>query len=73
MTKRSGANYDNGFIFKKNKWRLKEKREKNPVSGFGNNPIHPLLSMDGARDTMNNSCGHVIRDFQREAKTRCNF
>ena len=24
-------------------------------------------------DKLNNSCGHVVRDFESEAKTRCNF
>ena len=28
----------------KNTWKLKYKRKKNPVGGFGNNPIYPLLS-----------------------------
>ena len=28
MTKRRGANFDNGFIFKKNKWKIKQKTEK---------------------------------------------
>ena len=30
------------FHILKNEWKLKEKREKNPVSRFENNPIYPL-------------------------------
>ena len=42
MTKRPGATSDNGFIFEKKKENKNIK--KNPVGGFGNNPIYPLLS-----------------------------
>ena len=45
MTQRPGATSDNGFVFKKIKIKLKEKREKrkkNPVSRFGHYPIYPL-------------------------------
>jgi hypothetical protein len=34
MTKRRGATSDNGFIFKKNKLKLKEKREKKSCEPF---------------------------------------
>jgi hypothetical protein len=44
MTKKPGATSDNGFIFKKIMKIKIEKRKKNPVSHFGNNPIYPLLS-----------------------------
>ena len=53
MTKIPGATSDNGFIFKRlnrNQNIIKEK--KNPVGGFGSNPIYPFLSTDRARGTL---------------------
>ena len=44
MSKRPDATSDNGFISKKINENENVKEKKNPVGGFGNNPIYPLLS-----------------------------
>ena len=44
MIIRRGAISDNGFILKKKMKINREKRKKDPVGGFWNNPTYPLLS-----------------------------
>ena len=32
-----------------------------------------VISKSKRQGYINNSCGHVVRDFESEAKTRCSF
>jgi hypothetical protein len=57
MTKRPGATFDNGFIFKKNKLKIKSKREKKSCWPFWEKShlstfIHLDKYLDGARGTL---------------------
>ena len=45
MSKRPGATFDDGFIFKKINENENIKEKKNPVGDFGNNPIYPLYPL----------------------------